>query len=91
MKQSLRYKDPIAFTHYLEEYFAKGGKTTGILSSVKGMHPLSGMSEASRAGLVEWIGKGAEDMITQANQYFEEVITVDDEFLIKVEDILSAE
>jgi len=74
-KLSLRYKDIKSAEHYLDEYVALGGTAQGLMTSVKAMNPLYGMSQLDKMQFLDSLD--SEDMakLDKAINYYMDVLS----------------
>jgi len=71
MKLGMRYKDPDAISKYIIEYAKLGGTTKGIETSIKNMHPLSGMNENMKKAFMSQLTKEETNKVANAIKFYE--------------------
>jgi len=74
LKLALRYDDKKAVQKYMAEYYAAGGTYQGMNTSLKSMHPLSGLSKEDESRFIEWLYKdpdGKERLERAIDHYYD--------------------
>jgi len=74
LKLALRYNDKKAVQKYMAEYYAAGGTYEGMNTSLKSMHPLSGLSKEDESRFIEWLYKdpdGKERLERAIDHYYD--------------------
>jgi hypothetical protein len=74
LKLAMRYDDKKAVQKYMAEYYAAGGTYQGMNTSLKSMHPLSGLSKEDEWRFIEWLYKdpdGEERLERAIDHYYD--------------------
>ena len=71
MKLALKYQDKKAFEKYGTEYAKLGGTKEGLMSSIRNMHPLSGMNQNMQVAFLESLSPAEQEKVKGAIKFYQ--------------------
>ena len=86
LRQSIVYEDKEALERFALDYVAQGGDRDGLMTSLRNMHPLYGLSDERKIDFVRnWLDDDGRRRAVKSIDYYDNVILGGDTFDIKVD------